>query len=201
MKKYLLGSILTFMIFLLSGCMGGSTMQAMMYDLGPMEETSQVVLLPNTMPYLLATKVSSAEWLNSSLMYYRLGHVNEQQTRAYSESRWNRQPAKIFRDRLQSRIIAARNETNSVKADGARLEIVLYLEDFSQYFYDETKSEARIVVRATLLRDGVLLDQKIFTQKEPAPSADAAGGVKALAVATEDVISEILVWTINRYQS
>ncbi|MGN5476818.1 hypothetical protein ACTMU2_07220 [Cupriavidus basilensis] len=48
-------------------------------------------------------------------------------------------------------------------------------------------------MRATVYHHG-MIGQQTFTARELAPSADGAGGVKALADATDKVIADMLAW-------
>jgi cholesterol transport system auxiliary component len=53
-------------------------------------------------------------------------------------------------------------------------------------------------LRATLIRGTTggdrVLGQRTFTVRRPAPSADAPGGVKALAAATDAAVADIVQW-------
>ena len=66
------------------------------------------------------------------------------------------------------------------------------LEEFSQYFESPTSSVGLVRLRATLIRSAPggdrVLAQRTFTAQRPAPSADAPGGVKALAAASDAVV-------------
>ncbi|MCM1128474.1 MAG: ABC-type transport auxiliary lipoprotein family protein [Alistipes senegalensis] len=193
-RFFLLGLFAALGIFL-SGCAFNSQPQAVLYDLGLPSSMPEERLLPAGMPRLLVFQVNAADWLNSSKMYYRLAQVNEQQTRFYTLSRWNTQPPKLFRERLQSRILALGGEIGSGRiADADELRLMVHIEDFSQYFHDADYSEGRIALRVSVTgKNGVFL-QKSFLAAVPAPSQDAAGGVRALAAATDGVIVEILQW-------
>jgi hypothetical protein len=47
--------------------------------------------------------------------------------------------------------------------------------------------------RATVYQKG-MIGQKTFVAEQPAPSADGAGGVKALSASADAVIAAILDW-------
>ncbi|GAB4218296.1 MAG: hypothetical protein Fur007_23480 [Rhodoferax sp.] len=75
----------------------------------------------------------------------------------------------------------------------------LTLEEFSQVFETRERSSGLVRVRATLVqrddRGGdVLLAQHTLAVQQPAPSADAAGGVVALAAATTQLVQELDDW-------
>ena len=189
-------------VLLMAGCAMTSQPPATLYDLGPLSSMPTERTLTPEIPPLVIFRVQSPEWLNNSMMYYRLGHVNEQQTRFYTQSRWNMSPPKLFRERLRARIAAAGGELGGERSrDREQLRIIVHVEDFSQYFYDDSNSEARISVRATLLdRDGAV-SQKVFFQAAPAKTPDAPGGAQALSVATDALITEMFYWIVEACQS
>ena len=80
-----------------------------------------------------------------------------------------------------------------------RLEIV----EFSQVFDSASSSNAVVRVRASLIgqdrRGGnVLLGQQLFSAQTPAPTADAAGGARAMAVSVNDLATQLSNW-LQRY--
>ena len=72
------------------------------------------------------------------------------------------------------------------------------LEEFSQLFASPTASTGLLRLRATALQASAqgekLLGQRSFIVQRPAPSADAAGGVRALTAATDAVVEELDQW-------
>ena len=72
------------------------------------------------------------------------------------------------------------------------------LEEFSHYFETPTASLGLVRLRATLVQSTPagerVLAQRVFAARRAAPSADAAGGVKALAAASEAAIGELVGW-------
>ena len=74
----------------------------------------------------------------------------------------------------------------------------LELEEFSQLFDSPGSSVGLIRLRATLIENTPsgekLLAQRNLTVQRPAPSADAAGGVRALTAATDAAIEELVSW-------
>ena len=72
------------------------------------------------------------------------------------------------------------------------------LEEFSQLFESPATSIGLLRLRATALqpspRGERLLGQRSFIVQRPSPSADAAGGVRALTAATDAVVEEIDQW-------
>lgn len=199
-SRFFFASLFAALGMLFSGCAFHSQPPATLYDLGLPSSMPENRILPAGMPRLLVFQVNAADWLNSSKMYYRLGQVNAQQTRFYTLSRWNTQPAKLFRERLQSRILSSGGEIGSGRvADADELRLIVHLEDFSQYFHDADHSEGRVALRILVTgKKGVFL-QKSFLYTVPAQSQDAAGGAAALADATDGVIADMLQWIGENY--
>lgn len=76
------------------------------------------------------------------------------------------------------------------------LSLQLGLTDFSQHFSDTQTSQGHIGATATLInaRTGDVIAQRTFKAKAPAPSADAAGGVKALTAADRKLNTAVSRW-------
>jgi cholesterol transport system auxiliary component len=55
-------------------------------------------------------------------------------------------------------------------------------------------------VRAVLVSGGRLLGQTSFAVDRPAPSPDAAGGARALALAADAAIDRLIGWTAETLQ-
>lgn len=201
-RHFFFSSLLAACCLILSGCaLQSSQPQATLYDLGPSSSMPSEKMLPDDVPTLVVFRVNSPDWLNNTQMYYRLKHVNEQQTRFYTLSRWNVAPPKLFRDRLKSRIVAAGGEIGGGRMPRAdQLRLIVNVEDFSQYFTDDSNSEGRVALRVTVLGKDGLLAQKSFLHAVAAASPDAPGGAKALSVAADEVISEILLWIVENYK-
>lgn len=195
-------SLLAVCCLFLSGCaLQSSQPPATLYDLGPASSMPAEKTLPEGMPTLVVFRVNAPDWLNNTQMYYRLAHVNDQQTRFYTLSRWNAQPPKLFRDRFKSRIVAAGGEIGGGRAPKAdQLRLIIHVEDFSQHFLDDSNSEGRIALRVSVLGKDGLIAQKSFLHTVAAPSPDAPGGAKALSVATDEVITEVLLWIVQNYK-
>jgi cholesterol transport system auxiliary component len=68
------------------------------------------------------------------------------------------------------------------------------VDDFVHGFSGVAQSEGQLTLRASLFNDHRLLDQRSFTRSTSAPSADAAGGARALAASTDAIAADILAW-------
>ena len=82
--------------------------------------------------------------------------------------------------------------------EGAQRVLQLELEEFSQVFETAERSQGELRLRATVrqrLASGErLLAQRSVVLQRPAPSADAAGGVRALSAATDAAVLELAQW-------
>ena len=81
---------------------------------------------------------------------------------------------------------------STLEVDALSLRIVF--EDFSQHFSDTHICIGRIAIRATLYKGQELIAQQRFVAEEPAVSADAVGGARALSKASDAVIANIMNW-------
>ena len=74
----------------------------------------------------------------------------------------------------------------------------MQLEEFSQIFSAPTQSAGVVRLRVTLVDNRAegerLLAQRVVLASRPAPTADAPGGVQALAAATDAAADEIAAW-------
>ena len=132
-------------------------------------------------------------------MLYRLAYADAQQLRPYAQARWSMPPAQLVRQRLRDQLGQQRVVLNPGRRRRRALCILrLELEEFTQVFETPERSVGLVRLRATLLENArrarTLVAQRRFTVQRPAPSADAAGGVRALTAATDAAIDEIAQW-------
>jgi cholesterol transport system auxiliary component len=104
-------------------------------------------------------------------------------------------PAQLFAQRLKSRMSQAGGTLLSA-SDGATGIPLLHLDadEISQVFDSPERSSGLVAMRLSVLNGRRLLGQKSFVRRMPAASADAAGGVEAIAVASDAVIADMLQW-------
>ena len=198
---FLSGLLIAISLLFLGGCAFNSQPAAIQYDLGPTTSMPAERIFSSNMPPIIVSQVDAPAWLNNNKMYYRLSQVNDQQTRFYTRTLWNMPPAKLFREYLKSLIVSSSGEIGGQKISTTNaLRLFIYIEDFSQYFYSDESSEGRIALRASLLGKDNLLIQKSFYRAIPAPTPDAAGGVKALATGANEIMTEILYWVKENYK-
>nr|WP_315476250.1 ABC-type transport auxiliary lipoprotein family protein [uncultured Undibacterium sp.] len=133
--------------------------------------------------------------LEGSAMLYRLIYDNPQELRAYANSRWSMPPAQLLKQKIIARI---NQEGGAVTAgaDGASgLPILrIDLEEFSQHFSTPGNSQVQLRWRASLINNKRLLAQKVFSAQSNSGSADAAGGARAMPQASDQAITELIVW-------
>ncbi len=176
-----------------NGCALRQT-QPRLFDLGPLPITTAAASLPRTPP-LRVIDVQAPAWLAEPRMFYRLLYDNAQQARAYSASRWLIAPGLMLDQRLRQQLVAAGAVVLPAADAAAGMPVLrIELEDFVQNFSSPSSSSARVVMRASLYTGYGLLAQNTFYGQVAASSADAAGGARALASASDRVISALICW-------
>lgn len=178
---------------LIAGCAAGRSEQAALYDLGPLE-TRQTAALPALPPIGIA-EIQAPAWLDATRVFFRLNYANSHELRPYAYARWTMAPAQLLLQRLKARIaqaggVALSDSHGAANVPALRIEV----DDFTQHFDAPGQSHARVVLRASVFRGRTLVAHRSFRQQAPAPSADAAGGARALAVASDAVIADMVAW-------
>ena len=193
------------------------------YDFGPgllpvvpLPDNAAGTTLPVArLPTLALADVESAGRNdNSTAVLYRLAYTDARELRPYQQARWAMPPAQLVQQALRTQLgerravlsaddalSAARQDAGQRTAAGpGSLPTVLRveLEEFSQVFSSASTSAGLVRLRATLVDPTVegekLLGQRLFTVQALAPSADAAGGTRALADATAQVAQSVSQW-------
>lgn len=205
---------------LLSACaaLPEKPVRPVVYDFGPaslkqpdvtvsMSVASAIVtfrMSPNTsvvaappLPALLLADIQAPAALDGTAMLYRLAYTDARQLRPYAQARWSMTPAQLVRQRLREQLSAQRTVLNPGEAP-ANLTLRLELEEFTQIFDQPDHASAQVRLRATLVDTQAgrerLLAQRQASAQRPAPTPDAAGGVQALAAATDAVVAELAQW-------
>lgn len=158
------------------------------------------------LPPLAIDDISTAGGaLDSQALLYRLAYADGQQLRPYAQARWSMPPAQLLGQRLRERlgqqraVLNAREGVALNRSQNASLPLLrLELQEFSQLFSAPGASVGLIRLQATLLAltpaGEKLLAQRTLMLQRPAPSADAAGGVRALTAASDAAIEELAQW-------
>lgn len=170
----------------LCGCAPGPRPAANVgyFDLGPPREGAA----RGGFAGLRGIEVFAPSWLDSAALQYRQGDADSQKRRNYAENRWVAPPAELLAHALRPRLLAA--------PAGGACKLRVDLDEFIQVFDSPASSRARIDVRVQLLAPGgaELLGRQAFSVEQPAASADAAGGARALAAAVEALSARLGEW-------
>lgn len=181
------------MATLLGACAskGPSTAQ---YDFGPLPAATPAASAGNVGAIIVADITGPAA-LDSERMHYRLLYSDARQSRPYAYNQWTSTPLQLLTQRVKTRLSQSGVKVLST-TDAAASAIVLRMEveEFAQNFDSATSSQGELRLRASVFRNHKLVDQKTFSRSVPAPSADAAGGARALADASDAVSIDILGW-------
>ncbi|SFN95174.1 cholesterol transport system auxiliary component [Nitrosospira briensis] len=198
MKNFLVLAILT-----LAGCAAARTQTPVaVYDFGQQRlvtvSDSESTGNGRLKASLLVADATAPTWLDSSAIHYRLAYHDLAQSYAYASNRWAASPAVLLTQRIRSRIAGISDEGVVSAADGARTDYTLRLEleEFTQVFDTIDRSRAIIKLRASLIETGSrsLLAQRSFDIERTAPTANAAGAVRALTEAGDKLIGNLIAW-------
>jgi cholesterol transport system auxiliary component len=174
----------------LAGCAGNSAALAdIRYDLGPPPQT------PGTspMPTVKVLEVTAPETLGTDRLIYRLSYADAQRTAAYATSHWTMPPAQLLTQRLRAAL--SKRGTVLTGADAVHAPVLkVDLEQFEQDFDGQSQSHATVTARTTLTANGKVVGQHTFVARAPADTPDAAGGARALATASDDLVAQIGAW-------
>ena len=199
----------------LAGCgaLPDKPARATLYDFGagPLPRAPAVAASGNSpaattrLPPMLLSDIEAQARLDGTQILYRLGYSDGNELRPYSAARWSMPPTQLLAQRLRDglalrrTVLGADEGTNIARIEGkVPNRLRLTLEEFSHYFESPTSSYGLVRVRATLMNTTAagdrVLGQRTFSAELPAPSADAPGGVKALAAASDAVVLQVVQW-------
>jgi cholesterol transport system auxiliary component len=178
---------------LLSGCAAVRTEpRATTFDFGSLPPSSAQA---RNLPAVAVADAGIPSSMQSPQMIYRLAYANDQQPRPYAQNRWSMPPGQLFIQRLKATLARAGGvvvPATDGAADIAMLRIDI--DDMGQVFESAERSSGQIALRASVFQGRNLVAQKSFVRQAPAPSADAAGGARALADASDAAIADIMAW-------
>ncbi|MEO6321748.1 MAG: ABC-type transport auxiliary lipoprotein family protein [Polaromonas sp.] len=194
-------------VWLVAGCsVIDKPTRPSMYDFGPGMQSTQTAAAStagaplSALPPLAIADISTAGGaLDNQAVLYRLAYTDAQELRPYSQARWSMPPAQLLRQRMrellgQRRVVLTAREGVALnRSQNANLQMLrLELEEFSQLFSSPDTSVGLIRLHATLVditpAGERLVAQRSLVVQRPAPSADAAGGVRALTQASDAAI-------------
>lgn len=177
----------------LGGCsVLSSGAPATTYDLGPLAAPPSQP--PAPLPKLRVAETDGPDWMEGSALYYRLQYAQAQRLQAYATQRWVQPAPRLFDARLREAV--ALRGALSWYGDASVPAVKVDLLAFEQVFDTATSSRGVVRARVTVFQKG-MIGQKTFVAEQPAPTADGAGGVRALAASTDAVIAAILDWTAS----
>lgn len=181
---------------LLGGCVGTGRQgaPANIYDFGPPDRAG----VENGAARLagrMALEVRAAPWLEGPHIDYRLAYGDPLKRLQYADSRWAAPPASMLAQQLRRQLgFAAVNS-------GIAAECVLRVElqEFSHVFSAPNASQGRLQGQVSLI-DGKRrqIASRAISIESQAPSADAAGGVKALVQASLELGQQLAGWLDQR---
>ena len=192
----------------LAGCATpDKPVRATLYDFGPGATTAaQAAAQP--LPPLVLAEIETTGAFDGSALLYRLGYADAHQLRPYAQARWSAPPPQLIRQRLREELARERpvldlgDSATLARSSGTVQRVLrIELEEFSHFFESQTQSWGLLRLRATLMENTPagekLLAQRSVVVRRPAPSADAPGGVRALAAATDAAAEEIGQWLLQ----
>ncbi|MCP5227106.1 ABC-type transport auxiliary lipoprotein family protein [Accumulibacter sp.] len=174
----------------LSACVGGlpKATQPEVYDFGlPTERLAGDAGWSN-----LTLEVRAPYWFDSLRIAYRLLYDDPMKLRSYADSRWAGEPGLLLSQRLRQQL-GLLGGGGRPAAPGCVLR--LELQEFSQTFATPLYSRAVLQGTAAVLDLGqeIIAEQPIAIA-QPAASADASGGVRALVAASEELGRRLADW-------
>jgi len=175
---------------LLAGCASNpAAISDIRYDLGPPAQVASA----GPLPAVKVLDVTAPEMLGSDKVIYRLSYADAQRTAAYATSHWTMPPAMLLTQRLRGALSS--RGTVLTGGDGVHAPVLkVELDEFEQDFDGQTQSHGAVTARATLSFQGKVLGQHTFVARAPASTPDAAGGTRALAAASDDLVAQISAW-------
>jgi len=201
LRPWLLASCL---LLAACGTLPDKPVRAAVYDFGPGARTEPAAVVAPFATAIELGQVDAASALDSTAVLYRLAYADAQQLQPYALARWSMPPAQLLvlrlRDTLGPRQLVLREGRGlrSGEAPMRMLQLELELDEFSQVFDAPNTSVGLVRVHATVVVPsavgGRMLAQRHFVAQRPAPSPDAAGGVRALTAASDAVLSDIAQW-------
>ncbi|MDR6534258.1 ABC-type transport auxiliary lipoprotein family protein [Variovorax soli] len=188
------------------GALPDKPSRATLYDFGPnLAAAAPASTNASALPPISLPEIDASMRLEGTQLLYRLGYADANELHPYGQARWSLAPAQLLHQRLRDalamrRTVLGPEETATIARTEGRVPDTLRvsLDEFSHYFESPAKSVGLVRLRATLIRSGSggdrVLAQRGFAVQRPAPSPDAAGGVKGLAAASDAAVAELVAW-------
>jgi ABC-type uncharacterized transport system auxiliary subunit len=172
---------------LLAGCFSQPRVpEPALYDLGIAPAGRALQPVTNAEPAAVRVQINARSWLDDTAMHYRLVYSDEMRTHAYAYAQWIAPPAELVAQRLRQRLADS--------GTAAAYQVEIELDEFVQVFETPTRSFGRVAVHVRLHTLEARAGETSFVEQAAAPTADAPGGVRALAVATDALVARIVAW-------
>lgn len=173
---------------LLVACGGlRSTQPTDSYDFGP----PPARLADGTRWSGIALEIRMPYWFDALTIEYRLLYDSPLKLRSYAASRWAAAPGQLLAQRLRQQLGLSGARDRNAETCLLRIE----LQELSQLFATPQQSSALLQGQATLLDTRRrTIAGKALAIEQPAASADARGGVSAMAAASAELGKELLAW-------
>lgn len=178
----------------LAGCSLGlpAAVANIRYDLGAEPMVAQPASA-RALPPLRLLDVHAPRSLETDDILYRMSYADPRRTAAYANSHWTMRPSQLLTERVRDALAARGAVVGGGQAVQAPL-LTIDLEQFEQDFDSEGQSHGALTARATLTNDGKVIAQQTFVARAPASMPNAAGGVHALAAASDDFVGQLVAW-------
>lgn len=182
-------------LLLLPACALPKAAGAVQFDLGPSPAWTSA---PATAT-LQIVELSAAPGLAATGIAYRLTYLDPFRPEFYRDSRWVAPPAVLLTERLRQAVAAAK-PTGGSAAAAAPTVLSVELEEFSQLFSAASEARVRVRIRASLRStlqpspSDASERRRVFEVTLPSPSPDAAGAVRGLSQASDQVLEQLLAW-------
>lgn len=179
-------------VLLLGGCTGTvrNGAPANVYDFGQPDRAG-VEEAAAKLSGRMALEVRSAPWLSGPDIDYRLAYGDPLKRLQYADSRWAAPPASLLAQQLRRQLgFAAVN--SGVAADCV---LRVELQEFLHVFSAPNASRGLLQSQVSLI-DGKRrqIASRAISIESPAPTADAAGGVKALVQTSSELGQQLAAW-------
>jgi cholesterol transport system auxiliary component len=190
----------------LAGCsaLPDKPVRASLYDFGPPPAGAPQGASP-TATALVLPEIEASRAFDGLSILYRLGYADAHQLRPYALARWTAPPTQLVRQRLRETlardqvVLDSEESAGLARTGGPRPRVLrVQLEEFTHFFETEKDSRAMVRLRCTLLEPTPAgeraVGQRVISMQAAAPSADAAGGVRALTAAVDSAALELARW-------
>jgi len=194
----------------ISGCASQKGQPTTQFDFGPAapataQASAPAALAPaglasGPLGPVVVTDVTGSSALDNERMFYRLSYADPLQARTYANSRWTANPLQLLTQRFKTRLAQAGARVLSETDASIGIPLLrIDVDEFIQDFGGTSRSTGVVAVRASIFQGHTLVDQRSFRQSVAAPSADAAGGARALAASTDAIAADVVAWlgTLN----